>query len=79
MESTAQALLGACAGAYLVSFLLMGTAVMTEKNARRGVQTPVDYEPNAPDESPVSQVLQSNVVAISLHWPMGLLSTYPSQ
>ena len=70
VESTGQAqallpLLGACTGAYLVSFLLMGNTIMTEKIARRGVKTPVDYEPNALDETPVSQVLQNSVVAIS--------------
>lgn len=70
VESTGQAqallpLLGACTGAYLVSFLLMGNTIMTEKIARRGVRTPVDYEPDALDETPVSQVLQNSVVAIS--------------
>lgn len=70
VESTGQAqallpLLGACTGAYLVSFLLMGNTIMTEKIARRGVKTPVDYEPDALDETLVSQVLQNSVVAIS--------------
>ena len=70
VESTGQAqallpLLGACTGAYLVSFLLMGNTIMTEKIARRGVKTPVDYEPDLLDKVPVSQVLQNSVVAIS--------------
>ncbi|MBD2770091.1 chloride channel protein [Hymenobacter sp. BT664] len=70
VESTGQAqallpLLGACTGAYLVSFLLMGNTIMTEKIARRGVKTPVDYEPDLLDKLPVSQVLQNRVAAIS--------------
>jgi H+/Cl- antiporter ClcA len=71
VESTGQAqallpLLGACTGAYLVSFLLMGNTIMTEKIARRGVKTPVDYEPDLLDKVPVGQVLQNSVVAISI-------------
>lgn len=70
VESTGQAqallpLLGACTGAYLVSFLLMGNTIMTEKIARRGVKTPVDYEPDLLDKVLVSQVLQPDVVVIS--------------
>ncbi|MCC3160760.1 chloride channel protein [Hymenobacter sp. 15J16-1T3B] len=58
-------LLGACTGAYLVSFLLMGNTIMTEKIARRGVKTPVDYEPDLLDKVSVERVLQSNMIAIS--------------
>lgn len=69
VESTGQAqallpLLGACTGAYLVSFLLMGNTIMTEKIARRGIKTPVDYEPDVLDKVPAGQVLQPGVVAI---------------
>jgi CIC family chloride channel protein len=70
VESTGQAqallpLLGACTGAYLVSFLLMGNTIMTEKIARRGVKTPVDYEPDLLDKVNVERVLQGNMLAIS--------------
>ncbi|MCC3153954.1 chloride channel protein [Hymenobacter sp. BT770] len=70
VESTGQAqallpLLGACTGAYLVSFLLMGNTIMTEKIARRGVKTPVDYEPDLLDKVNVGRVLQNGMVAIS--------------
>ncbi|QKG58865.1 chloride channel protein [Hymenobacter sp. BRD128] len=70
VESTGQAqallpLLGACTGAYLVSFLLMGNTIMTEKIARRGVKTPVDYEPDLLDKVRVERVLQSSMIAIS--------------
>ncbi|GAC1602499.1 MAG: chloride channel protein [Hymenobacter sp.] len=70
VEATGQAqallpLLGACTGAYLVSFLLMGNTIMTEKIARRGVKTPVDYEPDMLDKVNVGRVLQNGMVAIS--------------
>jgi CIC family chloride channel protein len=70
VESTGQAqallpLLGACTGAYLVSFLLMGNTIMTEKIARRGVKTPVDYEPDLLDKVNVGRVLQNGMLAIS--------------
>ena len=47
-ETTRQApglvpLLGGCAGAYLVSALLMRHTIMTEKIARRGVRIPEEY------------------------------------
>jgi CIC family chloride channel protein len=70
VEATGQAsallpLLGACTAAYLVSFLLMGNTIMTEKIARRGVKTPVDYEPDLLDKVNVARVLQGNMLAIS--------------
>ncbi|UOQ96302.1 chloride channel protein [Hymenobacter sp. 5317J-9] len=70
VEATGQAqallpLLGACTGAYLVSFLLMGNTIMTEKIARRGVKTPVDYEPDLLDKVNVGRVLRNGMVAIS--------------
>ena len=70
VESTGQAqallpLLGACTGAYLVSFLLMGNTIMTEKIARRGVKTPVDYDPDLLDKVNVGRVLQNGMLAIS--------------
>jgi CIC family chloride channel protein len=70
VEATGQAtallpLLGACTAAYLVSFLLMGNTIMTEKIARRGVKTPVDYEPDLLDKVNVERVLQGNMLAIS--------------
>ncbi|GAB3844825.1 chloride channel protein [Hymenobacter terrigena] len=70
VEATGQAqallpLLGACTGAYLVSFLLMGNTIMTEKIARRGVKTPVDYEPDLLDKVNVGRVLQNGMLAIS--------------
>ncbi|MBG8553872.1 chloride channel protein [Hymenobacter guriensis] len=76
VESTGQAqamlpLLGACTGAYLVSFLLMGNTIMTEKIARRGVKTPVDYEPDLLDKVPVSQILQNELVTISTNNSIG--------
>ena len=70
VEATGQAtallpLLGACTAAYLVSFLLMGNTIMTEKIARRGVKTPVDYEPDLLDKVTVERVLRGNMLAIS--------------
>lgn len=39
-------LIGACASAYFVSFFFMKGSIMTEKIKRKGVKTPVSYEPD---------------------------------
>lgn len=64
VEATGQAaalllLLGACTAAYLVSFVLMGNTIMTEKIARRGVKTPYSYEPDPLEKIRVAEVLST--------------------
>lgn len=49
-------LLGACGGAYLVSFFLMKNTIMTEKISRRGVRTPDSYEPDILQKMIVAEV-----------------------
>ncbi|TSJ44140.1 chloride channel protein [Mucilaginibacter corticis] len=62
LEATMQShallpLLGACTGAYIVSFFLMENTIMTEKIARRGVATPDSFEPDLLQKLLVSQVI----------------------
>jgi CIC family chloride channel protein len=61
LETTGQAnglfpLLGACAAAYGVSFVVMKGSIMTEKIRRRGVATPDRYEPDLLSLSTVAKV-----------------------
>jgi CBS domain-containing protein len=51
LETTGQAnallpLLAACTAAYIISFIFMENTIMTEKIVRRGVKTPVSFEPD---------------------------------
>jgi chloride channel protein, CIC family len=45
-ESTLLPLLAGCSTAYLISFIMMRTTIMTEKIKRRGVQMPENYRPD---------------------------------
>jgi chloride channel protein, CIC family len=45
-ESTLLPLIAGCSMAYLVSFILMRTTIMTEKIKRRGIQLPEHYRPD---------------------------------
>jgi H+/Cl- antiporter ClcA/CBS domain-containing protein len=58
-------LLGGCAGAYLVSCLLMRNTIMTEKIARRGVQVPSEYTADLLSQIPVLQVASKNPRVLS--------------
>lgn len=53
-ESTLLPLLAGCLTAYMVSFILMRTTIMTEKIERRGIITPDSYRPD---------ILQTMIVA----------------
>lgn len=69
LEATMQSrallpLLGACTASYLVSFFLMENTIMTEKIARRGIQTPDSYEPDIFSKLTVAQVIQEEAVII---------------
>lgn len=45
-ESTLLPLIAGCSTAYLVSFIMMRTTIMTEKIKRRGIQLPEQYRPD---------------------------------
>lgn len=69
METTGQfnallPLLGSCVGAYTVSYLTMGTTIMTEKIMRRGVYTPDSYKPDVLNQLTVAQAVQTDGLVI---------------
>lgn len=70
VETTGQAnallpLLAACIASYFISYFLMENTIMTEKIARRGVQTPYSYEPDILDRLAVQQVMRSEEFVLS--------------
>lgn len=70
IETTDQAnallpLLAACIASYFVSFFLMKNTIMTEKIARRGVQTPHSYESDILDKLMVQQVVEEEGIVLS--------------
>ncbi|GAA4746575.1 chloride channel protein [Flavisolibacter ginsenosidimutans] len=70
IESTGQVnallpLLAACIAAYFISYFLMENTIMTEKIARRGVQTPYSYEPDILDRLTVEQVINEHDFVLS--------------
>jgi H+/Cl- antiporter ClcA len=63
LEATMQShallpLLGACTGAYIVSFFLMENTIMTEKIVRRGLSVPDSFSPDLLQKITVAQVVQ---------------------
>ncbi|MES2427894.1 MAG: chloride channel protein [Bacteroidota bacterium] len=70
LEATMQShallpLLGACTGAYLVSFFLMENTIMTEKIARRGIATPDSFEPDLLQKIKVAEVISDTETVIN--------------
>jgi len=70
LEATMQShallpLLGACTGAYIVSFFLMENTIMTEKIARRGIATPDSFEPDVLQKMLVSEVINEDETVIN--------------
>ena len=70
LEATMQShallpLLGACTGAYIVSFFLMENTIMTEKIARRGISTPDSFEPDILQKVYVSDVIDNDAMVLS--------------
>jgi CIC family chloride channel protein len=70
LEATMQShallpLLGACTGAYIVSFFLMENTIMTEKIARRGISTPDSFEPDILQKMFVSDVINNDTITFS--------------
>lgn len=58
-------LLGGCTAAYLVSCIVMKNTIMTEKIARRGIRTPVNFAADPLEQVTVGEIASSPV--ISLH------------
>lgn len=70
IETTGQSnallpLLAACIASYFISYFLMENTIMTEKIARRGVQTPHIYEPDILDRLSVEQVMSADGMVLS--------------
>jgi CIC family chloride channel protein len=56
-ESTLLPLIAGCSTAYLVSFILMRSTIMTEKIKRRGIRMPESYRPDMLELSKVSEYM----------------------
>ncbi|MBS1950168.1 MAG: Chloride channel protein [Cytophagales bacterium] len=70
LETTGQVnaflpLLATCTSAYFVSYFLMDNTIMTEKIARRGIKTPLSYEPDILERITVERVVNYNGVIMS--------------
>ena len=70
LETTGQSnallpLLASCTGAYFLSYFIMDNTIMTEKIARRGINTPNSYEPDILEKLTVEQILTDNGIIIS--------------
>jgi H+/Cl- antiporter ClcA/predicted transcriptional regulator len=57
-ESTLLPLIAGCSTAYLVSFILMRTTIMTEKIKRKGIQMPENYRPDVLELKTVSDIMR---------------------
>jgi H+/Cl- antiporter ClcA len=58
-------LIGGCTAAYFISFFLMKGSIMTEKIKRRGVHTPISYEPDILHSITVKELMTSVTPAIA--------------
>jgi CIC family chloride channel protein len=58
-------LLGGCSAAYFISFTLMHSTIMTEKIARRGINTPDSFMPDILSSFTVKDVLKDEVNVLS--------------
>ncbi len=70
LETTGQSnallpLLASCTGAYFLSYFIMDNTIMTEKIARRGINTPNSFEPDILEKLSVEQILTDNGIIIS--------------
>lgn len=84
LETTGQSnallpLLATCTGAFCVSYILMTNTIMTEKIARRGVQTPHSYEPDILDKTLVEQIPFDDVVLINNSMHLGEVRNWIKQ
>lgn len=64
-ESTLLPLKAGCSTAYLVSFTMMRTTIMTEKIKRRGVQLPENYRPDVLELKTVADICQSTETVLT--------------
>jgi CIC family chloride channel protein len=83
LEATMQShallpLLGACTGAYIVSFFLMENTIMTEKIARRGVATPDSFEPDILQKLSVASVISATETVINVNTTLSELRDWLS-
>jgi len=60
-------LLGGCTAAYCISFVMMRGTIMTEKIARRGINTPDSYLPDVLNSFSVKDVLNEEVSVLSVN------------
>ena len=58
-------LLASCTSAYFISFFLMENTIMTEKIGRRGIKTPVSYEPDMLEKKTVGEVMNEDAIVLS--------------
>ncbi len=76
METTLQPhgllpLLGACTAAYFVSFFMLKGTIMTEKIERRGVHTPVSYQPDILEKVNAKEVMEDEGDVLSAENTVG--------
>jgi len=64
-------LMGGCAAAYFVSFVMMKSTIMTEKIARRGIDAPESYVPDILNNYKVKDVLKEEVNVLSTDSTIG--------
>jgi len=64
-------LMGGCAAAYFVSFVMMKSTIMTEKIARRGIDAPESYVPDILNSYKVKDVLKEEVNVLSTDSTIG--------
>lgn len=72
LEATMQSnallpLLGACTGAYIVSFFLMENTIMTEKIVRRGLSVPDSFSPDLLQKITVAQVVKGKESLVNVN------------
>jgi H+/Cl- antiporter ClcA len=64
-------LLGGCATSYLVSSIMSPNSIMTEKIARRGIRTPMEYLTDHLDQVYVSAIATKEVITLSACQTLG--------
>src|SRR3546814_2581542 len=74
--NTLTPLLGGCTAAYFVSFFLMKNTIMTEKIARRGIQTPHSYAPDVLDSTLVKSIMKEAIRLLSADNTIGKIRAW---
>lgn len=83
LEATMQSnallpLLGACTGAYIVSFFLMENTIMTEKIVRRGLSVPDSFSPDLLQKITVAEIVKGKESFISTETSIADIQTWIS-